>query len=85
MAQWVKDLALSLQWLGSLLWRRELPHATGVAKKEKERKKKEKKNNWLADPTFKRKDYDLKKKHSSALSYPSSISSPFQEQTFMEC
>ena len=41
MAQWVKDLALSLQWLGLLLWHkfdpwpRELPHALGSAKKKK--------------------------------------------------
>ena len=41
MVQWVKDLALSLQWLGSLLWQRfdsclswELPHALGAAKKK---------------------------------------------------
>ena len=40
-AQWVKDLALSLLWLRSLLWRgfdswpQELPHALGTAKKKK--------------------------------------------------
>ena len=39
--QWVKDPALSLQWLGLLLWCRfnpwpwELPHAAGAAKKTK--------------------------------------------------
>ena len=36
MAQWVKDLVLSLQWLGLLLWRGfdpwELLHAMGTAK-----------------------------------------------------
>ena len=42
MAQQVKDLALSLQWLGSLLWQvqsltQELPHALD-AEKKKERK-----------------------------------------------
>ena len=37
MAQWVKELALSLQWLGLLLWVRfnswpwKLPHAMGAA------------------------------------------------------
>ena len=41
-AQWVKDLALSLQHLESLLWRQfnpwpgELLHATGMAKKAKD-------------------------------------------------
>ena len=35
-ALWVKDLALSLLWLGSLAW--ELLHATGAAKKEKKKK-----------------------------------------------
>ena len=39
MAQWVKDLILSLQWLGSLLWgvrslAQELPHATGMAERK---------------------------------------------------
>ena len=44
MSQQIKDLALSLQWLGWLLWHRfeswprELPHAVGAAKKEKEKK-----------------------------------------------
>ena len=39
--QRVKDLVLSLQWLGSLLghgfdpWLWELPHVTGAAKKKK--------------------------------------------------
>ena len=38
MAQWLKDLILSLLWLRSLLWCRcdpawELPHDTNVAKK----------------------------------------------------
>ena len=39
------DLALSLQWLGWLLWHRfeswprELPHAVGAAKKAKQTKK----------------------------------------------
>ena len=41
MAQGVKDLVLSLLWLGSLLWHafnllaQELPHATGAAKRRK--------------------------------------------------
>ena len=44
MAQWVKDQALSLLWRGLLLWlvqslAQELPHATGIAKKRKEKKK----------------------------------------------
>ena len=47
MAQWVKDLALSLQWLGSLLWCRfdswpwdwGLPSATGMAKKKKKKER----------------------------------------------
>ena len=42
MAQWVKDLALSLQWLGSLLWcgpipgpgTSKLPRASGVGGKK---------------------------------------------------
>ena len=40
MAQQVKDPVLSLQWLGSVLWLgldpwpMEIPHATGVAKKQ---------------------------------------------------
>ena len=39
-AQQVKDVALSLQWLGLMLWSRfglwsgELTHATGAAKKK---------------------------------------------------
>ena len=43
MAQRVKDLALSLQQLGSLLWHalhslaQELPHVLGVAIKEKKK------------------------------------------------
>ena len=38
-AQWFKDLVVSLQWLGSLLWHgsdplvRECPHAMGTAKR----------------------------------------------------
>ena len=45
-AQWVKDLALSLLWLRSLLWHRldpwprEFPHAVGAVKKKKERERK---------------------------------------------
>ena len=44
MAQWVKDMTLSLQQPRSLLsWvqslAHELPHATGVAKKEKKKNK----------------------------------------------
>ena len=41
MVQQSKDLVLSLQWLGLLLWLGfdpwtwELPHATGMAKKKK--------------------------------------------------
>ena len=41
--QWVKDLVLSLQWLGLLLWHEfdpwpgELPHAGGEAKKKDEK------------------------------------------------
>ena len=46
MAQWVKDLALSVQWprvaamvwIQSLAW--ELPHVAGVAKTKTKRKKK---------------------------------------------
>ena len=43
-AQWVKDLALSLQQFRSLLWQRfgpwsEFLHATGVLKKKKERER----------------------------------------------
>ena len=47
--QWVQDLVLSLQWFGSLLWRGlapcpwELPHATGEAKKKKQKKTERKK------------------------------------------
>ena len=50
MTQWVKDLALSLLWLRSQLWRGfypspvwELLHAMGVAKKKKKKRKKKKK------------------------------------------
>lgn len=46
MAQWVKGPAVSLQWLGPLLWHRLDPwlgnfqHATGVAQKETKLKSK---------------------------------------------
>ena len=51
MAQWVKDLALSLQWLGSLLRRRfnpwprnfHMPWEWLEKKKKKERKEKKEK------------------------------------------
>ena len=37
--QWVKDLVVSLLWLRAMAWVRflapELPHAAGMAKKEK--------------------------------------------------
>ena len=39
MAQWVKDLGLSLQWVQFMA--QELPHAAGVAKKKKKKEKKE--------------------------------------------
>ena len=39
-AQWVKDPALSMMWFGFIRWPRELPHATGMAKKKKKKKKK---------------------------------------------
>lgn len=45
MAQWVKDLMLSLLWFWLLLWLgfdpwpRELLHAPGVAKKQKQKQK----------------------------------------------
>ena len=47
--QWVKDLALSLQWLGLLLWLRFDPgpgnsYAMGVAKKPKPKPKNPQKN-----------------------------------------
>ena len=48
LTQWVKDPALSLLWLGLLLWLRfnswpgELPHSSGVAKTGKKKKKKKK-------------------------------------------
>ena len=35
MAQQVKNLALSLKWLGLLLWHRFVRHAAGAAKKKK--------------------------------------------------
>ena len=41
--QWVKDLVLSLLWLGSPLWQPlawKIPHATCVAKKKEKRKRK---------------------------------------------
>ena len=41
MAQWVKGLALSLLWLRFNPWPRELPHATGTAKKTKQNKTKQ--------------------------------------------
>ena len=40
--QWVKDLALSLLWLGPLLWHR-FNTCTGINQKKKKKKKKEKK------------------------------------------
>ena len=44
MVHWVKDPALSLPWLGSLLWKEDwipaqkLAHAMGSAKKKKKKK-----------------------------------------------
>lgn len=45
MVQWVKNLALSLQWLGWLLWHRFDPclrnfHMVGVKQKKRKKKKK---------------------------------------------
>ena len=39
MVQQVKDLVLSLLWLGFDLWPRELPHTMSAAKKRKKNKK----------------------------------------------
>ena len=45
MTQWVKDLALSLQWPGSLLWQQvqslawELTHDSGVARNNNKEKR----------------------------------------------
>ena len=56
-AQWVKDPALSLQQIRSLLRQvqslaQKLPHAIGTAKKEKKKKKKQhfEKDNMLEQP-----------------------------------
>ena len=59
-AQWVKDLALSLQWLRSLLmqvrsqaW--ELPYAAGIAKQNKTKQKNKKtpaNNPYMAGTTW---------------------------------
>ena len=40
MAQWVKDLASSLQWLGLLLWRGFDPWLEGQKRKKKKKSKK---------------------------------------------
>ena len=60
MAQWVKDLVLSLQQLGLLLclgcdsWPGKLPHAVGMAKKK--RKEKKERSEWMIDGWSKGKD-----------------------------
>ena len=57
MVQWVKDLVLSLQWFGLLLWHRfdpcpgKLSHAIGAAKKEKKKKKLETVGYYLSTHT----------------------------------
>ena len=56
-AQWVKDLALSLLWLRSLLWRRVHPwpgnfcHGTGVAQKS------------LIEKQYDRSKFPVKRRH----------------------
>ena len=49
-AEWVKDLALPLQWLRSLLWYGFDPWPRNIKKKkekEKKRKKEKEEKNWI--------------------------------------
>ena len=55
MAQWVKDLALSLLWLGSLLWYHFGPwpgnfHVRGVQAKKKKKKERKKETEGPEEP-----------------------------------
>ena len=65
MLQWVKGAALSLQWLGSLLWRGLNPwpgnsHAMNMETKNTKKLKKKKKKERFTPPVGRRRIYTCK-------------------------